>query len=447
MCEVIPAMVAAARNPGTRACLSWYQRYLPEPAQPSAILVQGWQRSRPSAAHDRARHGSRTERTGRCAGASSAPSCAAAGSASSPSRSACARSRRRRTPGLRREEVAQLAGVGVTWYTWLEQGRDINPSRAGARRDREDAAVRRPRARPPVHARRHRDDHDRRTSASALCPTVQPLIDQLEPFPAMVVNARLDLLAYNRVYASFFDDLDTIPIEDRNMLWLVFTHPQWRASDRRLGRHRRPHGRRVPRRDGRAPRRSRLEDARRPSAPRLARVRRHLGAPRRPGRRGPDEAGAPPQVGLLRLVYTNLWLGQRAWHPHRRVHAGRRAHAPAARRRCTRHFALPRLGSSRPSFSPGSRPRPTDPGARPGGRAEPHDAGARVGDSAAARPCPATSRRQRSVRRELPGRRLSASSVSKIALSSCRARACSTGTTISMRWSRLRGIRSALPSR
>ena len=36
--------------------------------------------------------------------------------------------RRRRTPGLRREEVAQLAGVGVTWYTWLEQGRDINPS-------------------------------------------------------------------------------------------------------------------------------------------------------------------------------------------------------------------------------------------------------------------------------------------------------------------------------
>src|SRR5690242_10576547 len=38
------------------------------------------------------------------------------------------RSRRRRTPGLRREEVAQLAGVGVTWYTWLEQGRDINPS-------------------------------------------------------------------------------------------------------------------------------------------------------------------------------------------------------------------------------------------------------------------------------------------------------------------------------
>ena len=45
-----------------------------------------------------------------------------------------------------------------------------------------------------------------------------------------MVNTRLDLLAYTRVYASFFDDLDTIPIEDRNLLWLLFTHPQWRAA-------------------------------------------------------------------------------------------------------------------------------------------------------------------------------------------------------------------------
>ena len=119
--------------------------------------------------------------------------------------------RRRRTPGLRREEVAHLAGVGVTWYTWLEQGRDINASAevldAIARTLRFDA---------------HEQAHlftlagiATTTIANeclALCPTVQPLIDQLEPYPAMVVNSRLDLLAYNRVYASFFDDLDTIPI-------------------------------------------------------------------------------------------------------------------------------------------------------------------------------------------------------------------------------------------
>ena len=137
--------------------------------------------------------------------------------------------RRRRTPGLRREEVAQLAGVGVTWYTWLEQGREINPSPQVL-----DAIAR------TLQFDAHEHSHlftlagvataTIARECQALCPTVQPLIDQLEPFPAMVVNSRLDLLAYNRVYASFFEDLETIPIEDRNILWLVFTHPQWQAA-------------------------------------------------------------------------------------------------------------------------------------------------------------------------------------------------------------------------
>ena len=136
--------------------------------------------------------------------------------------------RRRRTPGLRREEVAQLAGVGVTWYTWLEQGRDINPSAQVL-----DAIARTLQFDAHEHAHLFTlAGHATTTIADdcgALCPTVQPLIDQLEPFPAMVVNSRLDLLAYNRVYESFFEGLDTIPIEDRNILWLVFTHPQMQA--------------------------------------------------------------------------------------------------------------------------------------------------------------------------------------------------------------------------
>jgi transcriptional regulator with XRE-family HTH domain len=135
--------------------------------------------------------------------------------------------RRRRTPGLRREEVAQLAGVGVTWYTWLEQGRDINPSAQVL-----DAIAR------TLQFDAHEQSHlftlagTATTTIADQClhihPTAQPLIDQLEPFPAVVVNARLDLLAYNRVYTSFHDGLDTIPVEDRNILWLVFTHPRWR---------------------------------------------------------------------------------------------------------------------------------------------------------------------------------------------------------------------------
>ncbi len=135
--------------------------------------------------------------------------------------------RRRRTPGLRREEVAQLAGVGVTWYTWLEQGRDINPSAQVL-----DAIART--LQFDVHEHSHLFTLAGISTTTIadqclnLCPTAQPLIDQLEPFPATVVNARLDLLAFNRVYASFFEDLDAIPVEDRNILWLAFTHPRWR---------------------------------------------------------------------------------------------------------------------------------------------------------------------------------------------------------------------------
>jgi transcriptional regulator with XRE-family HTH domain len=138
------------------------------------------------------------------------------------------RSRRRRTPGLRREEVALLAGVGVTWYTWLEQGRDIHASAqvldAISRTLLFDA-----------HERSHlftlagAADTTVADETATLLPSVQVLLDRLEPYPALVVNGRYDLLAYNRIWASTVPHLDTIPIEDRNCLWLIFTDPQWRA--------------------------------------------------------------------------------------------------------------------------------------------------------------------------------------------------------------------------
>ncbi len=137
------------------------------------------------------------------------------------------RTRRRRTPGLRREEVAQLAGVGVTWYTWLEQGRDIHASaqvlEAIARTLLFDA-----------HERAHLftlagaadtavvDEHD------AVQPTVQLLLDRLEPYPAIAVNGRYDLLACNRIWATAAPHVASLPAEDRNLLWLTFTDPAWR---------------------------------------------------------------------------------------------------------------------------------------------------------------------------------------------------------------------------
>jgi transcriptional regulator with XRE-family HTH domain len=137
------------------------------------------------------------------------------------------RSRRRRTPGLRREEVAQLAGVGVTWYTWLEQGRDINPSpqvlEAIARTLRFDAHERTHLLTlAGVVVAPHVDE------CSMLFPTARAILDSLEPNPAVLMNARWDVLAYNRVHASFFSDLDGIPAGDRNCIWLAFTDPEWR---------------------------------------------------------------------------------------------------------------------------------------------------------------------------------------------------------------------------
>src|ERR1700689_543649 len=88
---------------------------------------------------------------------------------------------RRRTPGLRREEVATLAGVGVTWYTWLEQGRDINASpqvlNAVARTLLLDQHERAPLFRLPDVP-----DGNGPGDCAALPPTAQLLLDQLEPF-------------------------------------------------------------------------------------------------------------------------------------------------------------------------------------------------------------------------------------------------------------------------
>jgi transcriptional regulator with XRE-family HTH domain len=217
--------------------------------------------------------------------------------------------RRRRTPGLRREEVAQLAGVGVTWYTWLEQGRDINPSAQVL-----DAIART--LQFDVHEHSHLftlagvATTTIADECGALCPTLQPLIDQLEPFPAIVVNSRLDLLAYNRVYGSFFGDLEAIPIEDRNILWLVFTHPEMQAAivdwDDVVGRL-------VA--EYRAAMAEHLDD---PAWKALV-ARLHRASPEFTrvwerhdvqGVEGRTKRALHPLAGLLELDYTNLWVGQ-----------------------------------------------------------------------------------------------------------------------------------------
>ncbi len=139
------------------------------------------------------------------------------------------RGTRRRTPGLRREEVAQLAAVGVTWYTWLEQARDIQVSvqvlDALARTLMLDASER-------AHLFQLAGATD--PTPAATCPSVTPglreMLRRLEPVPACIQNSRYDILAYNRTYARLLGDLDAVPPEDRNCLLLVYTNKDWQAA-------------------------------------------------------------------------------------------------------------------------------------------------------------------------------------------------------------------------
>ncbi len=129
---------------------------------------------------------------------------------------------RRRTPGLRREEVAQLAGVGVTWYTWLEQGRPINASvqvlDAIARTLKLDSTE-------CEHLYRLADLPwvAGPVSGHAVEPELQPVLDALNPLPAAVYSSRYDLLAHNRAYGLLFPGLASARGFERNVLWHLFS--------------------------------------------------------------------------------------------------------------------------------------------------------------------------------------------------------------------------------
>lgn len=137
---------------------------------------------------------------------------------------------RRRTPGLRREEVAQRANISPTWYTWLEQGRGGGPSAevleriAGALMltdaEREHLfmlGLGRP---PEVRYRR----------ADGVSPRLQRLLDSLDASPAIIKTATWDVVAWNRAAAVVLTDYDALPAGQRNILHFLFRNPAVRAQ-------------------------------------------------------------------------------------------------------------------------------------------------------------------------------------------------------------------------
>ena len=137
---------------------------------------------------------------------------------------------RRRTPGLRREEVAQRANISPTWNTWLEQGRGGAPSSDVLDRiaralmltdvEREHLfllGLGRP---PDVHYRKD----------EGVTPRLQRVLDTLEPCPAFIRTATWDVVAWNQAATVMLTDYGSLPPEQRNVLRFIFLDPRVRAA-------------------------------------------------------------------------------------------------------------------------------------------------------------------------------------------------------------------------
>ncbi len=135
---------------------------------------------------------------------------------------------RRRTPGLRREEVAQLAGVGTTWYTWLEQGRDVRASTEVLESLAQALALTPAERTHLMLLGRGQEAPAGSPPPESVSPTLRRLVDNLGPNPAFVIGRRWDYLAWNRAARGLLGDFEQIPPQARNHLWLMFSDPRRR---------------------------------------------------------------------------------------------------------------------------------------------------------------------------------------------------------------------------
>ena len=137
---------------------------------------------------------------------------------------------RRRTPGLRREEVAQRANISATWYTWLEQGRGGAPSA--------DVLDRIARALMLTDVEREhlfllglgRPPEVRYQKNEGVTPRLQRVLDALEPSPALIRTATWDIVAWNRATTVMLTDYGALPPHERNVLRFIFLDPRVRAA-------------------------------------------------------------------------------------------------------------------------------------------------------------------------------------------------------------------------
>jgi transcriptional regulator with XRE-family HTH domain len=139
-------------------------------------------------------------------------------------------SQRRRTSGLRREELAQRANISPAWYTWLEQGRGGAPSA--------DVLDRIARALMLTDIEREhlfllglgRPPEARYQGNEGVTPRLQRVLDALNPSPALIRTATWDVVAWNRAATVMLVDYGSLPPEQRNVLRFMFLDPRARAA-------------------------------------------------------------------------------------------------------------------------------------------------------------------------------------------------------------------------
>jgi len=137
---------------------------------------------------------------------------------------------RRRTPGLRREEVAQLANISPTWYTWLEQGRDGAPSVDVLNRIAAGLMLTEPEREHLFMLGRGHPPDVKFKSSEGITPRLQRLIDAFEVSPAIVRTATWDVVAWNAAATVVLKDYGALPREERNILRLLFSNPRVRQA-------------------------------------------------------------------------------------------------------------------------------------------------------------------------------------------------------------------------
>jgi len=133
---------------------------------------------------------------------------------------------RRRTPGLRREEVAHRANISPTWYTWLEQGRGGAPSADVLNRLAAGLMLTDPEREHLFVLGLGRPPEPRYTRTDDVTPRLQRVLDAFAISPAIIKTATWDVVAWNRAAAAVLTDYGRLPREERNILRLIFADPR-----------------------------------------------------------------------------------------------------------------------------------------------------------------------------------------------------------------------------